>query len=267
MKKKKQSLLWQIQSKQIAAPSYLFGTMHIKDQRAFKYNDILYDKIQSCNAFATEFNLDDMPHSNAPNAFLLPKGNSIEQLLGFKKFQKLQRILKRAFNLDLRLFNNFQPFLICNMIGEAILSQDNQHALDAHLWHYAKKLDKQLTGIETYEEQIAILKKIPIIYQVKALLAIGKNVKKHRQQLTKITEIYQEGNPQKIYKNAQKGAGKLRKLLLYNRNQIMAERIAQMARQNTFVFAIGAGHLGGQKGVLRLLKKQNFSLHPIPPST
>jgi uncharacterized protein YbaP (TraB family) len=55
----------------------------------------------------------------------------------------------------------------------------------------------------------------------------------------------------------------MRKALLFDRNKIMARRFAEMARQNSLFCAVGAGHLAGQKGMLRLLKKQGFKVRAI----
>ena len=264
MKKGKQGLLWQIDLELLPGPSYVFGTMHVKDKRAFQSDHKVYEKIEACTGFATEFNLEEIPTNQDSHAFILPDGLTVTKLIGEKKYAKLRRILIHAFQIDILQFNQFQPLLICNLIGEAILSQDRQHSLDAHLWHYAQMHEKYLAGIETYQEQVEILKKISLSYQAKALMAIGKNVKRHRRQLTKMTNLYQEGNIQKIYRSARNGAGKLRKTLLFNRNRIMADRIAGMAKEKTFFFAIGAGHLGGGKGVLRLLKQRGFSIKSIP---
>ncbi|MCC6727171.1 MAG: TraB/GumN family protein, partial [Saprospiraceae bacterium] len=46
------------------------------------------------------------------------------------------------------------------------------------------------------------------------------------------------------------------------RNQVMAERIAALIRQQPTFVAIGAAHWGGGKGVLRGLKQKGFKISP-----
>jgi uncharacterized protein YbaP (TraB family) len=60
-----------------------------------------------------------------------------------------------------------------------------------------------------------------------------------------------------------KNAKGLRKMMLYHRNEVMAGRIAALARQQSLFAAIGAGHLLGGKGVLRLLKKEGLKVVPV----
>jgi uncharacterized protein YbaP (TraB family) len=78
-----------------------------------------------------------------------------------------------------------------------------------------------------------------------------------------MTADYETSDIQKIFKSAKKSTKGLRKVLLYDRNKIMAQRIAVMAKEQSIFVAIGAGHLGGQKGVLRLLKKNGLKIRPV----
>ena len=43
----------------------------------------------------------------------------------------------------------------------------------------------------------------------------------------------------------------------------MTKRFAKIARSQTLFCAVGAGHLAGQKGMLRLLKKKGFNVRPV----
>jgi uncharacterized protein YbaP (TraB family) len=51
--------------------------------------------------------------------------------------------------------------------------------------------------------------------------------------------------------------------MIYGRNQIMAERIKAMMLEKTACIAIGAGHLGGRKGVLKLLQREGVAVRQL----
>ena len=152
---------------------------------------------------------------------------------------------------------------INNLIGERLLSKDQDEELDSFLWTFAKNKNKTLLGIDTWQEQLATLQKLTLEYQIKGLMDIGKNAKKYRRTLQKSIADYVAGDFQKLFQGAKKGAGDKRKILLYQRNEIMATRIAAISQEQRIFAAIGAGHLGGGKGVLRLLKKRGFTIKPI----
>ena len=52
-------MLYQLHGKGTVNTSYLFGTMHLQNEDAFTYKEQILAKINECEAFATEFKLDD----------------------------------------------------------------------------------------------------------------------------------------------------------------------------------------------------------------
>ena len=52
-------------------------------------------------------------------------------------------------------------------------------------------------------------------------------------------------------------------ILLYDRNQRWAEQIPHQVHEMPTLFAVGAGHLGGDKGVINLLRQQGFTVKPL----
>ncbi len=74
---------------------------------------------------------------------------------------------------------------------------------------------------------------------------------------------YADGEIQALYQSAKKDAKGMRKILLYRRNKLMAKRFGEIARTQSLFCAVGAGHLAGGKGMLRLLKKAGFKVKPI----
>lgn len=267
MKDRKQALLWRVEGAATPGPSYLFGTMHVRDRRAFGLLPPVQACIDRCAVFATEFDLDAIGLHFDPQLLLLPGGLTLDRLIGPRKYDKLRRILFKSVGLDIHPFRDKQPILLANMVDERILARDMPYALDEVLWRYARSQEKRLTGIETYGEQLAILGKIPVRQQAAALLAIGRQVGRHRRHLKAMTRLYEEGRIGALYRATRRGAGGLRHLLIDDRNEVMARRIGDLVREHTSVCAVGAGHLAGSKGLLRLLKHQGLCVHPEPMPT
>lgn len=263
MKKNKKTLLWKLDGPGMPGPSYVFGTMHVKDQRAFYALEKVYECIRQCDSFATEFNLEEAMHKTGAELMDLPEGQLLSEILGPKLFKKMEKVFHKCTGHDLSFFETCQPILISNLISESILSKDMPHSLDQTLWNFARSQNKITLGVETFEEQIEILHKIPMEFQRKSLATIAKNFKAFRKQLLKMTALYMEADLNKLHRSARKSVGGMRKLMLYDRNVKMAERILRMAKEQTLFAAIGAGHLGGKKGVLRLFKQQGIKPMPV----
>ncbi|NJN33197.1 MAG: TraB/GumN family protein [Saprospiraceae bacterium] len=160
--------------------------------------------------------------------------------------------------LSLDSFTHFKPIVITNFMTEQCFSNDNWASLDQTLWNFAQKNDKILRGVESVEEQVAIIEKISVDEQIKTLKDTIQNFTKYRRQLRKLTQHYEQADILSIYKTVKKTAHGKRELLLFNRNFLMARRIEILSSEGSVCVAIGAGHLAGKKGVLSLLKKQGF---------
>ncbi len=243
--------------------SYLFGTMHVRDKRAFGALPIIEEKIEACDAFAAEFDFEEAKVFQMNNQAQISDNQNLKTLFKPKKYEKIAAFLEKQIGMDITLFEHQKPFVIYQIITETLFQKDMPFALDRYLYEHAKAEGKILTGVETFAEQMEIMEKITLEQQAKILYQTVKNFKNYRKQLKKLTDLYQSGNLQQLNKSARKGMGSLRKLLVDDRNYIMADRIAEMTAKQSIFVAIGAGHLGGKNGVLRILKLKNMKLKPI----
>lgn len=259
----KKSLLWKIEGTMLPAPSYLFGTMHVRDVRVFESLEIVQEKIAACDAFAVEFHIDDMPEGLTGQASLLPGDQSLRDFIPLKKFERLRRVFLKSTGVDLKYFHRLRPFFLVNMLGSRMLQQEMSEPLDLHLWNFAKQEEKELLGIETIAAQFETVNKIPFDAQLKMLLDFGKNISRYRRNVHQLMRLYQKADIYRLYQKTKKSSGGLREPLIYHRNQIMADRIAEIASEKNLFAAIGAGHLAGEKGLIRLLKKKGFSVKAV----
>lgn len=236
--------------------------MHVRDARAFERRETVYEKIEECDLFCTEIALDETP-TFSPDVFKLPPGQWLDQLLPPKKYQKIRQILWKSFRLNLDALRMLKPMLIANMIDERILEREMPEALDQQLWKYARRRGKTCMGVETVSEQIAFLQKAPVEQQLRGLLAICQNVSAQRRRVRSMTRAYQDGDIYRIYQMARRGSGELRKSIIFRRNREMADRLAKRLPEKTLFFAVGAGHLAGAYGLIRLIKRKGYRLRPI----
>jgi uncharacterized protein len=264
MKKDKKTLVWQITPPDTEGvkPSYIIGTMHVRDARAFQFENQFYEAIHACEAFATEFNLDDLQNATG-FALSLPDGLMLSNLIKPKTFAKISRVVSQKMGMPLTHFNVMKPIMVTNLLTESVMSNDRMMSLDETLWRFASENGKILRGIETLDEQIEILNKMSLGEQIKGLKDLTANFSKFRRQLLDMAKLYEQADIQKLYKAARRSTKGNRRLLLFDRNEKMAQRIADLTQQTTLCAAIGAGHLAGKKGVLRLLKNNGFEVKPI----
>lgn len=260
--RKKNSILWEISSEQTHHISYVFGTMHIKDDVAYTHLEKALEKMNSCQLVACEYNLDEATGRGLDGVFMLPDSTTLIDYLGEKKFLKIEKIFAKSFGVSLSQLKRLLPMTITGILTEKILSEDNAVSLDQKIWNEGIERSKKMAGVETFESQAYIMKNIEIAYQIKMLKDVARNVKTFRKKILSLTDMYRDENIHQLYKESKKSLGKYRNLLLFSRNELMAERIGEMALESNAFIAVGAAHLSGKKGLLHLLKKQGFKTRP-----
>lgn len=263
MQANKKTLLWRFSGEKLPAPGYVFGTMHARSARVHQITAHIRPYIDACAAFAAEYDLDE-PSAGVP--FSLGTEVPLDQLMGPRHFAKARRILRKTTGIDLMSLRFVHPVLISGMLDEVFFSQEHVQPLDAVLWSYAKEKEKRCIGLESITEQWAVLQQISPQEGAQSIRQLSRNPGKHRRQMLRLMEWYLQGDPHTLYRYAKKGLGKYRRTFLYERNRIMTARILDFAQQQSLFAAVGAGHLSGEKGIIRLLKQNGCAVRPIPLS-
>jgi uncharacterized protein len=260
---KNNSLLWRITPENGGKASYLFGTMHVRDLRAFGWLELAKSKLAVCDCFATEFDFSETDPVALSAALALPEGKSLKDYLSRGAWKRLEFYTQKKLGTTAESLQYQHPMSVSTMLSTAFMSEEMSHSLDETLWNQAHMLGKTTTGVETFADQIETLQRIPFELHIKGLTWLLKNHKQQKERLKKMMQRYANGEIQALYKAAKKDAKGMRKILLYRRNYLMAKRFAEITLDQTLFCAVGAGHLAGGKGMLRLLKKAGFHVEPI----
>lgn len=263
----KSSLLWRLTPPDGGPDSYLFGTMHVRDLRAFGWLKTAQKCLEQCDVFATEFDFAETDPSAVALVLQLPEGQYLDTLLKPGAWKNLEYYCRKKINVPVQAVRLMHPMTVSMTLTNAFLSDEASMSLDETLYEYAIALGIKTTGVETFDEQLQTLKRIPFEQHVKGLAWLLKNYSRQKRRLRKMLRWYRNGDIRELYKVAKKDAKGMRKILLYERNALMVKRFAEIARQESLFCAVGAGHLAGEKGLLRLLKKAGFNIRPLLPDT
>ncbi|MFN0013988.1 MAG: TraB/GumN family protein [Saprospiraceae bacterium] len=259
----KSSLLWRVTPKRGGPVSYLFGTMHVRDLRAFKWLELANACMEQCDIFATEFDFSDTDHAAVEAVLCLPHNQPLDSFLKPGAWKNLEFYCQKKLGASADVMRRQHPMSVSMTLTNALLTDEAARSLDETLWEHARILGKATTGVETFAEQLQTLKNIPFEQHVKSLTWLLKNYGRQKRRLKKMLYWYQAGDLQRLYQAAKKDARGMRRVMLYERNEIMSRRFFEIAAEKSLFCAVGAGHLAGEKGMLRLLKKQGFKTAPM----
>ena len=195
--KENYALLWKISGNGLSHPSYLFGTMHLRDNRVFEFSDSVLVKLDACEAFASEMRIDS---SICQLLQLFEYGDTTNVLKNtlpeytYRKINKalMEKIGLRIENLDVKEPQNIEALLSEDQ--ELYFEEDREEELDFYLFKRAYLQGKPLYGLE-YERDVnhlveAYFREFEINYQA----AQAGNEAQEEANMLRLLEFYRTGN-------------------------------------------------------------------------
>jgi uncharacterized protein YbaP (TraB family) len=269
--------LWKIEATG-QKPSWIFGTIHLQRPDVATLPPAVTQAAQQADAVYTEIPL-DMATVLAMASKMMAPDQSLREVLGPKVFAELEAEIKSV-NPELSAgpFERYKPWAV----AAALIALEDQmkHAgslpVDMVIFQRAAMAGKEVGGIETAEEQLAVFDAFTTaeqitmvseaIRQIRAVRATGESAS------DLLARLYLKGDLDVLVTELLKmdaGAAdpalsqKFLEKLLYDRNVRMAERMIKKLRnhpQRSYFFAVGAAHLQGERGLVAALEKAGFHL-------
>lgn len=258
------SLLWKIEGQNITQPTYLFGTIHLIPGSAFKVSPTLDSIAGKMDNIFFEM---DLSHPDLANItakkLMLDSVSSIKELYSASEYKKLVKKWTKM-NIPYVLFEKFKPFMLQQQIMTTLV--ENPKGYETHFLAYAKKKKIKVGGLDEPEVQLANIDSIPLKLQAKSLFDLTMKPEKSRQELKLLFEKYQSNDIDVIfdYINTQKDFSTISNSLLDVRNIRWVEKMISLFDTNeSYLFAVGAAHMGGPQGLINLLREKGYSVTAV----
>ncbi len=256
------TLLWRISGNGLQQPSYLYGTMHLKDRRLFFFGDSVYKSLESTAGFAMEIDPDAYMDSIFSRMSESDTTSLLKKLYTSEEYDKIAKKIEKKLGISADQMTRKKLISLKNSGLITSKKDDMKASVDFYLYGLAKQQGKWLGGIEDVSDQIEL--KDELGKNVDILYFIDKAAdKKQNQTLEKLIEIYLSQNIDEVENVYGRKFSTARDLLLIRRNGKMASRIDSLAHiRNTF-FAVGVAHLPGDSGLIELLHHKGFTVQPV----
>jgi uncharacterized protein len=260
------SLLWEISGRGLAKPSYLFGTIHLICPTDFSLSDSLKSTLARTHQVALEMDMDDPGMmAGMMKTMNMTTGNELKKLVTAQEYERLDRFFKDSVHVGLGMFERAKPFVLMGPLFNALLDCQPQ-SYEMALVELAGKQKAEVIGIETLEEQMAIFDTIPYKDQAKMLINLVDSLPAAKKEFKSLVALYKLQNINELYKMTMKsefGMEGNEEVMLFTRNQKWIPRIRRIASAKPTFFAVGAAHLGGERGVIALLRKEGFTVRAV----
>jgi uncharacterized protein YbaP (TraB family) len=264
---KENTLLWEISGKGLGRPSYLYGTIHLICPHDFFLANPTKEKLAQTERLALEIDLSDPTLvQQLQGAALGQTGGSLKKSLSQEDYAALNTFFKKNLGMDLRHLDSFTPIMLTSLLLSQLIDCTPQ-SYEAAFLQLAKEQNKPLVGLETVQDQLEAFGKIALPAQSDLLVQTVKDLEESKEQFREMVKMYRAQDLQaldKLIKKVYDTSPTMEDALFTQRNQRWIPVMEKLAREKPTFFAVGVAHLSGDQGVIALLRKQGYTVKPVP---
>lgn len=264
---KGQSLLWKISSDRLQKPSYILGTIHMVCPDDYLWTPGMDHALQETEKVCFELDLDDPELSrDIALGMIDASGKSLSEYFEDSTYKALAGRLEEKFGIQLEWLRNMKPVVLQNMLATRVLDCAQPLSYETEIFGLAQKQGKEILGLETADEQILLFDNLHVDSVIAQILRISHDMDEEKKNYEKLVELYRQQDLAGLHAfilHAGEGDLDLSGFLDF-RNEKWIPRMIDYMDQGSIFFAVGAGHLWGEMGLIELLKKQGYRVEPVP---
>jgi len=266
------SLLWKITGDNVNT-SYLFGTIHLIPEEHYFLPGGIEEAFEQSERIVFEIDMNEMTDIGAQLGLLMkammPDGKRLRDLISVEDYE----LVKAHFDemgLPLAMLERIKPmFLSVFASGDMSmddLSTGSSKSYEMEFFELAQEKEKEVGGLETMAFQIAVFDSIPYDVQAEMLVESIRSQDDESTEFQEMIDTYTSQNIDALSRMLTSGEddlGEFEDILVNDRNKNWIGLMSEMMIDEPVFFAVGAGHLGGENGVVRLLRKEGYEVTPI----
>lgn len=260
------ALLWKIHAKH-QHPSYLFGTIHLEDERVVRLPPVVDAIFTKAQIFVMEVVMDFRALNAITDAMYYQNGQTLAATVGSTLYSQSAQVLK-AYGMAPTITNSLKPWAVVMILSAP--KAETGDFLDKVLYDNALRQNKKVSGLETITEQLGVMEGLSAGDQ-KLLLADTLGMSG---QMPKIIEemiqVYLSRDLTALMRlnqtygvNDKALEARIMQRMVYERNLRMVKRMEAHLEAGHAFIAVGALHLPGDQGIIQLLKNKSYTVTPV----
>lgn len=266
----KSSLLWEVTGKKVKSPSYVFGTMHMMPKEDFYYPESLQEIIANSDILVMEIG-GIAEQMKGMQLMMLEDGNLFDDFFTKEQLDSLFNYTEAELDMDeskMRAsFSKMKPFVLLQLLSKNVMGE-NPESYEMSFEALAREKGIKIDGLETIEEQLGFITGMENDQQVNMIMSTIRNpdTDDGKNSTQELIEVFLSQDIDAIHafiKNSDTNSEDFEETFLNKRNRNWIKPIKKIIRKNKAFIAVGAGHLGGEQGVIELLRKEGYTLTPV----
>ena len=263
------ALLWEISGKDLPQKSWLFGSMHVHDERAFEFSDSVLITAQQAEAFAMEVHPDEMMDFMMQMFTMEDTVNVLKEMLSPEAYDRLNEIVIKKEGKPIDSLVNKNPFIIELMLSdfdEPENTKKRKQPVDLFFYKLFKVQEKSVFGLEKMKDYQNLTRSFFQMFEKNNYPDDHEPTEEEtRAQFEELLDLYRRGDLGEVEKYIKSFAvdEAYDYEMLGARNIKMVKAYLELARKQSLFGVVGTAHLPGKDGMLELLRKQGYQVRKI----
>lgn len=257
------SILWEVTGNGLSKPSYITGTCHIMCSKDFEIKPKVLKALEKSESFVMEINYMD-PGEMIALQGMFQTNKKISDQLTIEEAKELDQILTE-YGTSLKNMDTSSSQALYALISMKAVPcpQTEIKAYEIELMQAALKQKKSINGLEKVEDQLTSINKAYNLKEVIKQLKMGKEYEALLQGMVNAFKKEDVETVYNLFKNDKFMNDKQEKAMLTDRNKNWAEKMPEMMKKESSLFAVGGAHLMGENGIIKLLRSKGYTVKPI----
>lgn len=265
------SFLWKVQSKKNTV--YILGSIHFLKKDSYPLGKTIEKAFNDTKKLVLEIDPASLNQESSQRAMLMKglydNSRTLKENISEGTYTLAEKQAKKL-GMDIRTLNKFEPWFIALTITTLKLrklSLSPNYGIDKYFSDKARKAEKEILSLETFEYQINLFDKMGQGTQELLLLQTLKDVDVMEKEFNRIVDSWATGDMKRLEKILLGSFGEYPEVyqkLISDRNRRWLPKIERfLAQSENYMVIVGAGHLVGKEGLIELLKEKGYSLEQL----
>ncbi|MGX5816998.1 TraB/GumN family protein [Chitinophaga lutea] len=261
------TLTYKISGNGLPQPSYLYGTIHMICNDDFYMPATLQSAMDNVQSVYLELDLADsakVAHM-MKKVMEVPDNYRLSNYLTADEFKRVTGFYQTNFYLDPEKVDRMPPIVLISLMVRTFTACPSPRSYEHEITKMAAAANKPVDGLETVEDQLRALGKYTDSASFRTFPDFIDNPEKGREAYRRMVAAYKAKDVRALYEviKSQPEFHKVEDAILINRNRSWIPVIEAASRKAPVLYAVGAGHLGGEDGVISLLRQKGYTVEPV----
>ena len=192
------SLLWKVEGNGIKT-SYVFGTFHMLPKDDFLLTEKVKKALESSEVLALELDMDDPGfQAEMMKEVMIKNGATLNDFMDADEFTLIDNYLTSKMGVGLEQLKTMKPLMVSSMVMMAYLGSDVA-SYEASLIGLSKEQQKEIIGLETVAEQMAIFDEQPYEEQLDEIVKLLNETDEMKSMFEQMITFYKNENIDGLY--------------------------------------------------------------------